>query len=276
MNTPTVYLAHVPVSGGKNSRMEATGLITRQDGTGGMSAQDAPPILVSYAYVQPFVRHQSRYRYRQWVLDSGAFSAHHSGMVIELDEYIAFCQERLASDPTLVEVFGLDVIGDWRASIRNVERMWEAGVPAIPTFHYGSPESALLGLARDYPKIALGGMVGLRPKAKRQFAEQCFARVFPKAIHGFGVGTEELVLGLPWHSVDATNWETMACRFGTWRSFGRSYLNIKGSQQDLRSEIRWYADLERRARHRWAREMATVSGQLRAAGWRGYEGEGVR
>ncbi len=297
MPSPTVYLAMAPSEGTYNTRMQTSGLLQPPptvylahlpgapcdnalivpDGTRkmltGKVIDDAsrPPILISYVFVQAFLKEQPRYRYRQWVLDSGAFSAQRSGAVIDLDVYTEFCKERLAVDPTLQEVFALDVIGDWRASVRNAEYMWAKGVPAIPTFHHGSPEDVLKALARDYPKIALGNMVGLKPKPKKHFAEQCFARVWPKAIHGFGVGTRALLMAVPWHSVDATNWEIGPCKYGHWQSFGRAPLRIRGSQQDLRSEIRWYAEMEKMARHRWRTEMQVLDGQLRAAGWRGYE-----
>jgi hypothetical protein len=214
-----------------------------------------PALLVSFVYLDAFLKHRARYAYRDWVLDSGAFSAHQQGTTIPLDRYIATCQQLLATDPTLTEVFALDVIGDWRASVRNTETMWAAGVPAIPCFHVGTPEDVLRGLARDYPKVALGGAVGYR--AKDAWAAQCFARVWPARLHGFGFGSETSVLALPWHSVDATNWEIGPCKFGRWQSFGQ--MSVRGSKQDLRAEVAWYLALEARARVRWRREMAQLA-----------------
>src|SRR6185437_11816734 len=161
---------------------------------------DRPALLVSYVYLAPFLKNRHRYRYRDWVMDSGAFSAHNSGTGVRLADYTDCCLRLLAEDPTLTEVFALDVIGDWKASLKNCEAMWAAGVPAVPCYHVGEPESVLLGLARDYPKIALGGCVGYRDKDL--FAANCFARVWPKAVHGFGFGSEKSLMALPWHSVD--------------------------------------------------------------------------
>jgi hypothetical protein len=256
---PSVYLAHSPGAQGDNALIEpAEG---RRELTGRL-IPDAlrPPLLISYFYVRKFIEEQPRYRYRHWALDSGAFSAHNSGQTIELADYIRFCRERLAADPTLREVFALDVIGDWRAGLRNTERMWREGVPAIPCYHIGEPEEVLVGLARDYPKIAIGGMAKLKGQIKRRFVEQCFARIWPKRVHGFGVGTKELILLAPWHSVDATNWEVGPCKFGSWKSFGGADLRVRGSAHDLRNEIAFYAELEKLARHRWAREMAELGG----------------
>jgi hypothetical protein len=285
ISDPTVYLAHASNVSSRDYGVQGDHALLqpredepeRATKLNGNLIDDElkPPLLISFVYVRKFLQEQHRYRYRHWVMDSGAYSAWKSGTSIDLADYTALCRERLTEDQTLREVFALDVVGDWRASVRNAEQMWAAGVPAIPTFHHGEPEDVLLGLARDYPKVAIGGIVGLNPKAKQRFIEQCFARVWPKPLHGFGVGTKAHVMAVPWHSVDATNWEIGPCKFGSWKSFGGAQLSVRGSTHDLRNEIKWYADLERLARHRWAREMEELRGQLTAAGWRGYEAPAV-
>ena len=219
------------------------------------AADTRPALLVSYFYLDPFLKNRHRYAYRDWVMDSGAFSAHASGVPIDLDAYMARCLELMAADPMLIEVYALDVIGDWRASLANTERMWAAGIPAIPCYHVGEPESVLIGLARDYPKIALGGAVMYR--AKDRWAAQCFARVWPKPIHGFGFGAEKSIMGLPWHSVDATNWEVSPCKYGLWASFG--LMSVRGSKQNLRAEVEWHLALERRARAKWRPQMEQIA-----------------
>ena len=218
-----------------------------------------PALLVSYWYLDKFLENKHRYHYRDWVMDSGAFSAHNSGVEIKIEEYVECCKNLLASDPTLTEVYALDVIGDEKASLKNVEYMWKHGVPAIPTFHYGGPWSSLLHLVKHYPKIAIGGCVGKRDKDK--FASQCFARIWPKKIHGFGFGSEKSILLLPWHSVDATNWEIAPCKYGRWKAFGGQRVSVRGSQQNLRAEVEWYLDLERRARERWKKEMKLLEAE---------------
>jgi hypothetical protein len=230
-----------------------------RNGTSGFDvAQDAraPALLVSYVYLDPFLKHRHRYHFRDWVLDSGAFSAHHSGTTIALADYIACCQHHLSTDPRCTEVYSLDVISDWRASVVNCEAMWIAGVPAIPTYHHGEPESLLKDLAAQYPKIALGGAVGLKPTYKLHWAEQCFARVWPTRVHGFGFGAPTHILALPWHSVDATNWESGPCKFGQWRRYG--HMSVRGSAQNLRAEVEEYLRIEAQARVKWAKEMAVL------------------
>ena len=215
-----------------------------------------PALLVSYVYLKPFLANKHKYVFRDWVMDSGGFSAWKSGTEINLQEYIDTCLRLLETDDKLTEVFALDVIGDWEASARNTEEMWRQGVPAIPAYHPGEPEAALLEMAKTYPKIALGGTVGTHAKEKDRWIGQCFARVWPKKIHGFGVTGEPLLMKYPFHSVDATNWEMMPCAFGNWKAFGK--MSIRGSKQDLRAEVEWYLALERRVRARWVKEMKVL------------------
>lgn len=216
-----------------------------------------PALLVSYVYLPQFQKRCEKYAFRDWVLDSGAFSAHMSGTVIHLQEYIDCCLELIETDERLTEVFSLDVIGDHEASLKNLEEMWRQGVPAIPCFHVGEPWDVLDHIAEKYPKIALGGAVGYRKKDA--WAAQCFARVWPKKIHGFGFGGQKSILGLPWHSVDATNWEIGPCKYGRWNSFGS--MSVRGSNQNLRAEVEWYLKLERKARWRWRKEMAQLESE---------------
>ena len=220
---------------------------------------DQPSLLVSYVFLRQFLKVRDGFQYRDWVLDSGAFSAHNSGAEIKLQDYIDTCKRLQDGPDPPVEVFALDVIGDWRATLKNTEQMTRHGIDAIPTYHYGQPEHVLKKIAKDYPKIALGGAVGLKSQVKMRWAAQCFARVWPKKIHGFGFGSERAVLGLPWHSTDASSWECGPCRFGRWASYGN--MSVRGSNQNLRVEVEWYLRLERKARHRWKKEMALLEAE---------------
>lgn len=215
------------------------------------NVQRPPALLVSYVYLEQFLKNRQSYRYRDWVLDSGAFSAHNTGVEIKLQSYIDCCKKLMDGESPPSEVFALDAIGDWKKSKSNTEEMWRQGVEAIPCFHVGEPEEELFSMAKSYSKIALGGCVGYRGKLK--FAKQCFARVWPKRIHGFGFGSEKDIMALPWHSVDATNWEIGPCKFGRWNAFGN--MSVRGSKQDLRAEVEWYLDLEQRAKAKWGCQL---------------------
>lgn len=241
-----IYLAHTDGAQGDC-------ILKGEKGVEQLPKDRAPALLVSFFYLKKFLENQERYIYRNWALDSGAFSAFNSGKTIDLQKFLETCLRLKESDPTLVEIFALDVIGDHESSLKNTEIMWKAGVEAIPTFHIGEPEDYLFHIAKNYPKIALGGVALMREPKKIAFAEQCFSRVWPKKIHGFGFGGEKSILHLPFHSVDATNWEVGPCAFGNWKSFGR--MSVRGSNQNLRAEVEFYLDLERRATERWHKEM---------------------
>lgn len=216
----------------------------------------APALLVSYVYLKPFQQAREKYGFRDWVLDSGAFSAHMSGTEIKLQDYINTAKMLRELDPTLTEVFALDVIGDWKASLHNCEEMWKQGVPAIPTYHRGEPEHVLKTIAREYPKIALGGVARMKIDGKNAWAKQCFARIWPKKVHGFGFGSEVSVMEMPFHSVDATNWEMGPCAFGNWRAYGK--MSVRGGKQDLRAEVDWYLKLEQRAKVKWGPALSSI------------------
>lgn len=243
---PTVRLAHVDGAQGTNT------LVGRK-GVPQIEPELAPALLVSFYYLDPWEKHRSEYCYRDWALDSGAFSAKNSGKEIDLNAYIDTAARLLETDKTLTEVFALDVIGDAEASLRNAEIMWAAGIPAIPCYHISEPESYLMEIAGRCDKIALGGVSDLRGPAKTRWAQQCFARVWPKRIHGFAVGSESSIMAVPWHSVDAANWELGPCAFGSWKQYGD--MSIRGSRQNLRGEVKWWLDLESRAQYRWRKQM---------------------
>jgi hypothetical protein len=251
---PHVRLAHNP--GGQGDNVLA-GRMASEDR---LPEESAPSLLLSYHYYAGCADIIRDYVHRDWVLDSGAFSAMNSGAEIDLDAYIEFCKEVLSGPDPPVEIFALDVIGDAEGTKRNTERMWEAGIEAIPAYHIGEPEQYLLDYAATYPKIALGGVARVKGSLKHGWAKECFARVWPKKVHGFGFGTERGVLGLPFHSTDSTNWELGPCRFGVWRSYSggaRAFvkLNVRGSGHNLQGEVEWYLKLEQRARTKWRAQM---------------------
>ncbi len=251
---PTVRLAHVPGAQGDVVLLGERGREQLPEGS-------RPALLVSFFYLRAFLEKRARWAIRDWVMDSGAFSAANAGARIDLVEFTDTAVRLLREDPQLSEVYSLDVIGgDWRETERNTQYMWSRGVPAIPAWHKGEPWDVLEAYAREYPKIALGGLVGMRAGAKRDLVKECFRRIWaaagPKRVHGFGLISEETLLAVPFHSVDATNWEIGPCRFGTWKSSRGAQLSIKGSRQPLRAEVEWYLALERRLRERWRRETS--------------------
>lgn len=207
-----------------------------------------PSLLISYSYRVFKERILNTGPYVDWALDSGAFTDYTQGNKTDVNEYIDFCQKEMAADKTLAEVFALDVIGDYRMGLKNVEAMWKVGIEAIPCYHVGEPDWVLKELAKTYPKIALGGAV--RYIKKTEWAQQCFSRVWPKRIHGFGFGSVSM-LHLPWDSTDSSNWTTPQ-RYGYYSAFGQKIPRRKVKEKEnIECEI--YFDLinQRTARRKW-------------------------
>ena len=213
---------------------------------------EAPSLLVSYAYLKEFMRFRRSLIYTEWVLDSGAFTANSQGKEIKLDDYIDACKALMETAPEPVEIFALDVIGDHEATIRNTEKMWEAGIKAIPCYHVNEPEWVLEKIAKEYPKIALGGMAVLRGRRRRDWVKECFDKIWPKKVHGFGVADKEGCLIVPWDTTDASSWIMGPQAYGRWRKFG--YLGIR-DVVGLRSELTEVRRLEEMSRTIWKDEL---------------------
>lgn len=222
----------------------------------GFSEPPSGAILCSYVYYDTFAPLlQQGQHVRQWCLDSGAYTAFMLGKEIKVEDYIEFCHRMKSTARPPVEVFALDVIGDWKASLRNTEAMWKAGIECIPCFHAGEPEHALKTMAADYPKIAIGGTVGrLYGATRTRFLQQCFSRVWPKKIHGFGVATSECLNAMPFHSADASSWEIGPLRYGNWSAYN---LPVAGTRKnfDLRPEVRVFLNMEAKLKSKWAAQM---------------------
>jgi hypothetical protein len=223
-----------------------------------LQGPEVPSLLASYYYLSLWLGVQPGSIYRDWAMDSGAFSAHFSQVKIDLRAYCEVVLELLVRDPKLVDVFALDVIGDHKASRRNAEAMRERGLPAIPCFHVGEPRKVLEEYCRGpWHKIALGGSVGV--KNKLEWYRECFRVAWPRRIHGFGIAGERELMALPWDSVDATNWQLGPTKFGTWVGYGpqgraqRKKLSVRGQSHNLTPEVEAFMLLERRMRMRHAK-----------------------
>jgi hypothetical protein len=215
-----------------------------------------PSILVSFAYRKAWAQVCSLPHWREVVLDSGAYTAHKSGGRVDIVELADWFLSERARDPRVTELFTLDVIGgDWRESLRNTEELHRRGCPVIPVYHVGEPTDVLRCLARDYPKVALGGAVCYPPKM--EWAALCFRTVWPTPLHGLGFGDAAL-LRLPWHSVDTSAWDLRPRAFGQWATLGHSRVptrSTRTTKSGLRCEVDRYLREEDRARRFWNGRM---------------------
>lgn len=246
---PTIRLAHVPGAQGDNN-------LLGQRGVDALPDTSLPAILVSYYYITGFLDQQEKYRYRDWMMDSGAFSAYNSGAEIDLHEYIDICHLLRKEDPTLAEIIALDVIGSGEGSLKNAIVMREAGLDVIPVFHIGEDWGILKEYCAGWNKVGLSCRFGEPITQSYKFYDQCFARAWPKKFHSFGWMDEKMLMKYPFHSADSSSWEVGPCAFGNWKYFGK--LPIYGSNQNLKTQVDWYLGLEERLRGRWRKEMALL------------------
>ena len=255
MNSPTIRLAL-----GGSARIVSSFI---KEGWSVCGTTVLPSLLLSYAYEKvwmAFMKPPMKVIIRKFVLDSGAFTAHAAGKTIAVEAYRDAVYRYRDMGVVPAELFSLDVIGDWRGSVKNTEYLWANGLAAIPAYHYGEPEDLLLAYARDYPKIALGGAVGIPRKEKERWARQCFARVWPKPIHGFGFGMWAVDV-LPFHSIDCSDWECRAARFGCWHAFNGAKLGLGGGTllDNLGCEAQVWLEAEHRARKKWASTFSKLN-----------------
>lgn len=218
-----------------------------------------PALLVSFPYFSQFAKYRDRYSFRSWMLDSGAFSAFNSGKPIDIDAYIDFCKERMEDKQPPTIIAALDVIGDWRATMRNTEKMLKAGVPAMPTYHVGEPLEFLLAVASEFDMIGLGGMTELRGRRKIEWAKAVFDHVWPKKMHGFGVAEERVLMALPFYTADASSWEIGPTRFGQWKRYGNLSIRPSNGVHALGREVDFYMALENKVKAKWRRELAQLN-----------------
>lgn len=199
----------------------------------------------------------------QIFLDSGAFTAFTQGTVIDIDDYIKVIQE------TKLENYAvLDVIGDWRATHRNMEYMESKGLHPIPAFHYNSPFEELERLVKNYKYIALGGLVPLAMQRPvfQQWVDSCYSIIQDKVkVHGFGVNSLWAWKRYPWYSVDATSWVTgskfrrivkfnqgklitykkdLTQTYGTMQTYAGNYVDLNcGNMEEYQKAAKFATDL---------------------------------
>lgn len=210
-----------------------------------------PSVLVSFEYRKEWAAASHLDYWREVVLDSGAFTAAKKGTKIDIVELAEWIKSERARSPLVTEAFTLDVIGgSWRESLANTETLWKMGIDVIPVYHVGEPTDVLKALARDYPKVGLGGAVGYRKKL--EWATLCFREVWPAKLHGLGFGKRAIEI-LPFHSVDDSSWSFGPTAFAVYPSTDYKKLPTRNVRTlNLRHEVVHQMDAEARARRFWA------------------------
>lgn len=213
-----------------------------QGGVELQAVQGYPHVLISFIYDKEgdFFERRLGYWPRSCLGDSGAFTVWTKGETIDLDAYIAWCHSYLEKRPDFLAI-SLDVIPGsldggaptkaqqkkaMRDSLKNGDRLREAGVRIMEVFHWHEPNSyldELLDRRQEGEVLGIGGLAGGGSiVAKREFCDSVFARVKERCgdwaqlppIHGLGISPESpLAARYPWWSVDSSSWAAPA-KFG--------------------------------------------------------------
>lgn len=209
-------------------------------------------LLVSFPYLEIYEQLLEKHPHIAPVslmLDSGAFTAYQTGMVIDLDKLTA---ESLK--PRWNETVALDVVGDADKTWRNAVYMRNAGANAYPVFHIGESWDWLKMYCESFEKVGLSCRFGETKTESQHWLEQCFARQWPHKFHSFGYVANSMLTSLPFHSADTASWNNRPSRWGLWKAYSGKALSVRGVK-DLRAEVDAYANLQGELRQRWAREL---------------------
>jgi hypothetical protein len=162
-------------------------------------------VLESFADIRNLLdRH--RPLFKSMCLDSGAYSVMTTGKSVSLREYIKFAK---AHGGFYDFVASLDSIGgSAEENLVNLEKMRDAGIDAMPTYHSGEPVELLRKYCASSSRVGLGVV---RPNGKmppsasvREFLKSSFAEIPASVrVHGWGMTN---YTNFPFHSVDSTTW----------------------------------------------------------------------
>lgn len=193
------------------------------------------------------------------MLDSGAWSAFQSGHKVDIDKLITEAQQ-----PRWDEAVGLDVIGSWEGSQKNLDYMRAKGcTKAMPVFHVGEPWELLAYYCENWEKVGLAcSMLKGNGKDKWKFYDQCFAKAWPHKFHSFGWTNQKVLMNYPFHSADSSSWSLRPGRFNMFAQFGKSVQFRRAKSSTARElvvgEVRMYADQQRRVQAKWSKELAKL------------------
>lgn len=147
-----------------------------------------------------------------FLLDSGAFSFMSGKSAVDWDKYT----EDYAAWITrygITKFFELDI--DSLVGLKEVERLRAklerlTGKQPIPVWHKGRGKDYFRGMAKDYPYVAIGGIVTQEvPRKTYEAAFPWFIREAHEAgakIHGLGYTSLEGIKKYHFDSVDSTAW----------------------------------------------------------------------
>ncbi len=126
-----------------------------------------------------------------------------------VDDYIVYCHAHKKEFEFYVT---MDAIFDAKESYEATVALEQSGLKPLPVVHYGEDLSWLKKYMDRYEYIGLGGLGQTVTRgnyfgfADAAFKLLCDGKGRPKyRVHGFAMGSFELMARYPWHSVDASS-----------------------------------------------------------------------
>lgn len=126
------------------------------------------------------------------------------------NSYIQYCKELIDSGARLV---GLDVIGSGELSYQNWKRMREEGIESIPVWHFGESLKWMEKYVGEGAKVIGIGVDMRNASVMKDLLKSVFLEmlnIFGKDVvqsiwwHGFGRLSYDMLMELPFDSVDST------------------------------------------------------------------------
>jgi hypothetical protein len=141
------------------------------------------------------------------LIDSGAFTAMKTGLVVDHAAYIMFVKQLQSCGPN-VEAISLDVIRDPAATMANLVREYTDGLKTIPVLTHNATVEDFANLATKFnPRVCVAGAVQNGAEWATARIQACHSRVGGAAqIHALGWSNEWAPLRSKAFSFDSTSW----------------------------------------------------------------------
>jgi len=172
--------------------------------------------LGSYLYVRSYQNALRRIlkAKRFFILDSGAHTFQKPDKEIDWNKYVWEYVQFLKQFPEIDEYVELDI--ENKVGLTQVEkwRKWmeqELGKPPIVVWHRERGKDYWLWMVKTYPYVGFSGFV-VTPEGGKEVPEKYYAWFIKTAhehgakIHGFGIGSPNLVFKYNFDSVDSSTW----------------------------------------------------------------------
>lgn len=218
-------------------------------------------ILMSFYYIDDVVVRLIP-RFKNFMLDSGAFTYLISGKHVDWDEYvsryIAFIKEH-----KIEKFFELDIdplIGYEKVKKIRQRIEHETGKQCIPVWHRSRGKEEFFRMCNEYPYVALGGIAVKEIKRTEHKYFPWFINEAHKRkakIHGLGYTNLEGLKKYHFDSVDSSAW-TAGNRFGFIYKFNGKKMNkypkpkgyrVKPKETAINNFVEWVKFSEYAASH---------------------------